>query len=142
LKHEAAGTTGDPEYESAVNVFYQRHLCRLDPWPECLIRSFAKVAENPEVYHTMNGPSEFHVTGTLRTWNIVDRLGEISLPTLLLSGRYDEATPAIVETIHKGIPQSEWIVFEQSSHSPHLEQHDHYLQIVGQFLDRNEKGPA
>jgi proline-specific peptidase len=142
LKHEAAGTTDDPEYERAVDVFYRRHLCRLDPWPECLLRSFAKVAANPEVYHSMNGPSEFHVTGTLRTWNIVDRLGEITLPTLLLSGRFDEATPAIVETIHKRIPRSEWTLFEQSSHTPHLEEHGRYLQVVSQFLDRNEKGPA
>ena len=45
----------------------------------------------------MNGPSEFHVIGSLREWNITDRLGEIDVPTLLVSGGYDEATPRIVE---------------------------------------------
>jgi L-proline amide hydrolase len=98
-KHEEAGTTDDDEYEEAMMVFYRRHVCRLDPWPEYVRRTFAHLAENPEVYHTMNGPSEFHVTGTLKEWDIVDRLGEIRVPTLVISGRYDEATPAITETV-------------------------------------------
>ena len=51
----------------------------------------------------MNGPSEFHVTGTLRTWSIVNRLDRIKIPTLVTSGRYDEATPAIAETVPGGI---------------------------------------
>ncbi len=63
LKHEAAGTTKFPDYTAAVRVFYDRHLCRLDPWPDCMNRSFRFMQEDPTVYHTMNGPSEFHVVG-------------------------------------------------------------------------------
>ena len=33
LAHEAAGTTGTPEYIAAVRVFYDRHVCRVNPWP-------------------------------------------------------------------------------------------------------------
>jgi proline-specific peptidase len=138
LKHELAGTTDDPAYERATLVFYRRHFCRLDPWPECLQRSKDKLMKNPEVYHTMNGPSEFHVIGTLKNWSIVDRLGEIRVPTLLLSGRYDEATPAVVETIHRGIPGSEWVIFENSSHMPHLEEPKRYIQVLSDFLKRVE----
>jgi L-proline amide hydrolase len=57
--HEEAGTTDEAAYEEAMMVFYQRHLCRLDPWPEPLMRTFAKLEANPEVYNTMWGPSEF-----------------------------------------------------------------------------------
>ena len=67
-------------------------------------RSFAQMAADPTVYHTMNGPSEFHCIGSLKTWDITDRLPEITTPTLLVSGRYDEATPHIVEQIHSRIP--------------------------------------
>ena len=74
------------------------------PWPECVERSFAQMAEDPTVYHTMNGPSEFHCIGSLQDWDITDRLAEIDVPTLLVSGRYDEATPHIVEQIHTRIP--------------------------------------
>jgi L-proline amide hydrolase len=138
LAHEAAGTTDSAEYQAAIMVFYRRHLCRLDPWPECLTRSFEKMMRNPEVYHTMNGPSEFHVIGTIKDWDITDRLGEIRVPALVLGGRYDEATPAITETVHRGIPGSEWVIFEHSSHLPHLEEPERFLQVVCDFFDRVE----
>ena len=138
LKHEAAGTTADPAYETAMLVYYRRHVCRLDPWPACVNRAFEKLAQNPEVYQTMNGPSEFHVIGTLKDWNIIDRLGEIHVPTLVISGRYDEATPAIAETVHRGIPGSRWVIFEHSSHMPHVEETERYLQVLDEFLNRVE----
>jgi len=138
LKHEAAGTTDDPAYEEAMLVFYRRHVCRLDPWPDCLNRTFEKLIQNPEVYNTMNGPSEFHVIGILKEWDIVNRLGEIRVPTLVIGGRYDEATPAITETIHRGIPGSERVIFESSSHMPHLEETELYMQVLTNFLDRVE----
>jgi proline-specific peptidase len=138
LEHEAAGTTESAEYQEAMQVFYQRHVCRLDPMPECVARTFQKLAEEPEVYNTMNGPSEFHVVGTLKDWDITGRLGEIHLPTLLISGRYDEATPAIIETIRRGIPGSEWRIFEQSSHMPHVEETALVLPAINEFLDRND----
>lgn len=63
LKHEDAGTTGSPEYVEAVRVFYSRHVCRVDPLPEYVQRSFDQIDADPEVYHTMNGPS-----GILKWW--------------------------------------------------------------------------
>jgi proline-specific peptidase len=137
-KHEAAGTFDNPEYEEAVDVFYRRHLCRVDPYPEPFVRSFAKLAANPEVYHTMNGPSEFHVIGVIKDWDISDRLGEINVPTLLISGGHDEVTPATVEMVHRGIPGSEWVLFEESAHVPHLEETERFLTLVEGFLDRVE----
>lgn len=138
LRHEKAGTTDDPAYEKAMLVFYNRHVCRLNPWPECLNRTWDKLKQEPEVYLTMNGPSEFHVTGTLKKWSIVNRLGEIDVPTLLISGRYDEATPADIETVHRGISGSEWVIFENSSHMPHLEEPERYFRVLTDFLSRVE----
>jgi len=92
-RHEAAGTTDSPEYERAVMRFYERHLCRI-PFPDALQRTFDQLAEDPTVYHTMNGPSEFHVIGSLRGWDITPRLGGIDVPVLVISGEHDEATPA------------------------------------------------
>jgi L-proline amide hydrolase len=132
-RHEADGTTDDPAYEEAVRVYYDRHLCRV-PWPDCVQRSFALMAEDPTVYHTMNGPSEFHCIGSLKTWDITERLPEIDTPTLLVSGRYDEATPHIVQQIHERIPGAEWELFEESSHMPHVEQSDAFLARVETFL--------
>jgi proline-specific peptidase len=138
LKHEAAGTVESPEYQEATMVFYRRHVCLVDPFPECVNRTFEKLGQNQEVYHTMNGPSEFHVIGALKDWNIVSRLAEIRVPTLVIGGRYDEATPAITETVHRGITGSEWVIFENSSHLPHVEETERYLQVLGEFLNRVE----
>lgn len=137
LKHEAAGTTLDPEYIEATLVFYKRHVCRLDPWPDYVNRGFEKISH--EVYGTMNGPSEFHVIGKLKDWDITARLGEIRLPALIISGLYDEATPAIAETVHRGIPGSEWVLFEHSSHMPHVEEPERFVWTVAEFLSRVEQ---
>ncbi len=132
-RHETDGTTDDPAYEEAVRVYYDRHLCRV-PWPDCVQRTFALMAEDPTVYHTMNGPSEFHCIGSLKTWDITERLSEIDTPTLLVSGRYDEATPHIVQQIHERIPGAQWELFDESSHMPHVEQSDAFLARVETFL--------
>jgi L-proline amide hydrolase len=86
----------------------------------------------------MWGPSEIHVTGTLKDWDVTSRLGEIRLPTLVIGGRYDEATPVLSETLHAGIPDSEWAIFENSAHLPHVEEMERCLQVLGQFLSRVE----
>src|SRR5512135_1180439 len=142
LKHEAAGTTDSAEYQQAMLVFYRRHLCRVDPWPDCVNRTFEKMTQYPQVYNTMNGPSEFHVIGTLKNWDVTHRLGEIRVPTLVIGGRYDEATPAITETVHRGIPGSQRVIFENSSHMPHVEETGRYIQVLGEFLDRVEAQSA
>jgi len=138
-EHEAAGTTDDPAYQEAMMEFYRRHLCRLDPWPEFVGRTFEKLVQEPEVYLTMNGPSEFFVTGVLKDWDIVDRLAEIRVPTLITSGRYDEVTPEVMETVHRGIPGSEWVLFENSSHMAPIEEPQRYMQVLNQFLSRVEQ---
>jgi L-proline amide hydrolase len=97
-RHESAGSTDSDEHEQAVMVFYQRHLCRI-PFPDGLQRTFAKLAEDPTVYHTMNGPSEFHVIGTLAGWDITPRLHDVRVPALVISGEHDEATPTVVRPL-------------------------------------------
>ena len=137
-RHEEAGTTDDPEYEEACMVFYKRHLCRLEEWPQELVDSFDWIAKDPTVYHTMNGPSEFHVIGSIKDWEVKDRLGEIDVPTLVASGRYDEATPALQETLVEGIPNCEQVIFEESSHMPFSEERERYMQVVGEWLARHD----
>ena len=141
-EHEEAGTTDDPAYQAAELEFYKRHLCRVDPWPDWLNECFAALAANPEVYHSMNGPSEFHVIGTLKDWDITDRIGRIEAPTLVFSGRYDEVTPAITEAAHRAIPGSEYVVLEESSHTAQAEEPERTLELVRDFISRAEGAAA
>ena len=52
-KHEAEGTTESQDYEDAVDVYYQKHLCRVHPYPAELTMSFEKMKEDPTVQWTM-----------------------------------------------------------------------------------------
>jgi L-proline amide hydrolase len=139
-KHEAAGTTGDPEYEQACEVFYKRHVCRLDEWPDYVVRSFQFIAEHGEVYRYMNGPSEFHVVGTLKGWDITERLGEIRVPTIVVTGEFDEATPAINRTVSGAIPGAEAVIYPGCSHTAFVEDPEGYIRLLDDFLTRVETG--
>jgi proline-specific peptidase len=136
-RYEATGDYHHPDYEAAVLEFYKRHVCRLDPWPEPLLRTIANLDGNA-VYETMNGPNEFTVTGNLKNWDRTDRLGEIAVPTLITVGRYDELTPTCAETLHRGIPDSRMVIFEESAHLAHLEEPDRYRQVVADFMVETE----
>ncbi|MEU5090914.1 proline iminopeptidase-family hydrolase [Streptomyces sp. NPDC021356] len=134
LRHEAAGTTDSEEYHEAMRVFYDRHVCRLKPWPRDYQASFYEITNDPTVYHAMNGPSEFHVIGTLKDWGVEDCLPDIAVPTLVLSGRHDEATPTTVRPYAELIPDARWEVFEESSHLPHLEEPERFIATMIEYL--------
>jgi L-proline amide hydrolase len=135
-RHEAAGTTDDPQYLAATAAFYARHVCRVVPNPPEVLRTEEHLLNDATVYHAMNGPNEFFVIGTLRDWTVVDEVQRISVPTLLASGRYDEATPATVQPYFDAIPDVRWEIFEASSHMPFVEEPERYLEVVGAFLSQ------
>ena len=137
-RHEADGTTSDPEYEAACEVFYRRHVCRVPEWPDSVQRSFRFLSEHGEVYRYMNGPSEFHVVGTLTDWDITPRLGEISVPTFVVTGELDEATPAINRTVSGGIPGAESVIYPNASHMAHVEDTAGYVRLLDDFMTRVE----
>ncbi len=141
-RHEQAGTTDSPDYKQALVTYYRRHVCRQDPWPREMLMAFEALQQDPEVYETLWGPNEFSCTGALQHWSVLDRLGEITTPTLVLGGRFDEATPTITEATHRGIAGSEWVIFEHSAHLPHLEEPERYLRVLQNFLCRHDPGPA
>jgi L-proline amide hydrolase len=130
---EAAGDYTSPDFVAAMDVYYQRHVCRI-PFPQNVLDSFAQIEADPTVYHTMNGPSEFLCIGTLKTWDIHDQLHKIPVPTLLVSGAYDEATPGMVQEIHRRIPDVTWELFPESAHMPHVEEPERFARVVNGFL--------
>jgi len=129
---EANGTTDSTEYKEATKVFNQHFVCRLDPFPEFL-KAGAHL-KNPEVYNIMWGPSEFTVTGNLRSFDCTTQLHEITCPTLYTCGRYDEATPETTAYYKSLTPNARMHVFEKSAHMPYLEEKAEYLQVIGDFL--------
>lgn len=133
-RHEDAGTTSDPEYLAAQKVYYDLHVCRLVPYPPEVQRMTDFMEQDSHVYNVMNGPNEFFCIGSLRSWTVVDEVHKINAPTLLVSGRFDEATPATVRPYFDNIPDVRWEIFESSSHMPFVEENERYLSVVEAFL--------
>jgi proline iminopeptidase len=136
LKAEKTGDFSSKEYQDATMEYYKRHVCRLDPWPDCLNKAFGGM--NYEIYKHMWGPSEFTITGTLKDYDRVNELPKIKTPALFTCGEFDEAAVETTDYYHKKIPQSEIFIFKTASHNHHLEKTDEYLQVVGNFLKNSE----
>lgn len=133
-RHEADGSVTSPEYLAATDEFYVRHVCRVTPTPQDFLDSVAQMEAEPTVYHTMNGPNEFHVLGTLRSWSVIDRLDRITAPTLVVAGEFDEATPATWAPFVEHIPDVVSHVFPGASHCTHLEQPREFRAVIADFL--------
>lgn len=131
-RHEAAGTTYSAEYQAAIRTWNETYLCRVRPWPRELEEAFRNMGT--DVFETMFGPSDFHIVGTIRDWDVFDRLGEIALPTMVLAGRYDECVPEHAWEMHQRIPGSRFELFEASAHMPFIEEPDRFDSVMRDFL--------
>lgn len=134
--HEADNTLDHPDYQAARQIFDQRHTCRVAPWPDSLQQAVAKA--NWHVNALMWAPGPLHPHGLLRQWDVCERLGELRLPTLITSGRYDAWVPGQDQLLRHGIEGSRLIRFEESSHYAHVEEAERYQAIVATFLDEVE----
>ena len=103
-----------------------------------MVRSFDALEADPTVYGAMNGPTEFTVIGTIRDFDITERLEEIDVPVLLVSGEHDEVRPHLVAAMHERLRHGERVLFEDSSHMPHIEEPERFLEVVEGFLERSE----
>jgi proline-specific peptidase len=139
-RHERAGTYDDPEYERAMDVYFDRHFYR-GPKPRAELERMAKQRAT-DVYRAMQGPNEWTITGALKGWDIRGRLHEIDAPTLVVRGRHDMCTDPIAATLVEGIPGAREVVLEHSSHTPVLEETDRYLEVVSTFQREAEKAQS
>ncbi len=131
-KYEELGEYENAEYLKAVDVFYRKHLCRLQEWPKELLYTFEHLSR--PVYGTMNGPNEFTIIGNIRYWDVTDQLQKIRVPTLVTGGKHDEVSPKVARKIHKGIRGSKLVVFRNSSHLPMWEEREKFIAVVRKFL--------
>ena len=134
-RHEADGTTDDDAYMEAAMAYYTQWVCRREPFPDHVMASFMNSSE--AVYGTMQGP-EWNVTGNLKDWDVTSRLGELYLPVLVTSGRYDEMTPTLIQPLVQGIRGAESVVFENSAHLAMVEEPGRFLEVIESFLTRAE----
>ena len=135
LHHEAMGTIDHPEYQAAITILNYRHVCRLKEWPSSLLASVDDWNMGP--YGTMQGPNEFLYIGNLKDWNRISDMDSLEMPTLIITGTHDEIGPACASRMNNVLPNSEVVVFHNSSHVPFYEEPALYFKELQIFLSKN-----
>ncbi|MDT5398236.1 MAG: L-proline amide hydrolase [Mycobacterium sp.] len=129
---ESAGVTIDPEYLAAVGLFNRLHFSGTDDLPGHVLVALRDM--NPAIYAAMVGTG-LTFTGTMAGWDVTDRLGQLELPVLVTSGRFDEMTPEVVRDMADAIPGARMVIFERSAHLPMVTETAAFLGVVRAFLD-------
>lgn len=104
--------------------FHERDPAELGEWDDC--SRYAAAAFN-------------HAFGRcLPAFDVTARLGEISVPALMLVGRHDWITPPAqgAERLAAGIPGAELVVSEESGHFPFMEEPEAFVAAVRGWLGR------
>jgi pimeloyl-ACP methyl ester carboxylesterase len=71
----------------------------------------------------------------LSGWTVMDRLGEIRVPTLVMAGRDDFIFPPEHQgQLAAGIPGARLRIIERAGHSPHAERPDEVMEAVRDFI--------
>jgi len=132
-RHEAAGDYDNPEYQEIMfGELYAKHLCRLDPWPQGVLDTFEHL--NHAIYNHMQGPSEFEITGTFKDWDRMADLPRITVPTLLIVGRYDTMGVSDIEEMNELLPDSTLLICENGSHISNYDDEEAYFAGLLEFL--------
>ncbi len=130
---EAEEDWENPEYERIMmEELYPKMICRIQPWPEPLMRSFRLV--NMKIYVQMQGHSEFTVTGNMKGWNSWDRLPTITVRALVLGAMNDEMDPEDCKKMAKLMPHGEAGICPNGSHMAFWDDQEVYFDHLLKFL--------
>lgn len=133
-QYEEAGDVHNPDYEKLLfDEVYSKYLCRLQPWPDSLLRSFRHL--NHQVYNVIQGPNEYIITGNSKDWNRWADLPKITIPALLICGRYDTMDPKDLDKMRALIPNSRAKICEKGSHCAFFDDPDVYFNTIRAFLN-------
>ena len=137
---EAAKDFESPAYMALLMPnFYVKHICRipLDKWPEPVLRSFSKM--NKSLYVTMQGPSEFGISGKLEKWDRSKDLKNITVPTLVVGGKYDTMDPEHMKWMSTQVQHGTYLFCPNGSHMSMYDDQQVYMEGLINFLKNNNK---
>jgi proline iminopeptidase len=83
----------------------------------------------------------FGYSQLLKGWTVMDRLGEIQAPTLVLAGRHDFLFPAEHQVaLAAGITNARLEMIECAGHNPHMERSAEVIEIIKCFMADSGSG--
>jgi len=130
----------NPKYmELLIPNFYAKHIIRMDinDWPEPLSHSFAKI--NESLYVTMQGPSEFGISGKLEKWDIKNQISKITVPTLSIGAKYDTMDPKHMQWIASEVQNGTYLYCDKGSHMSMYDDQQTYMKGLIKFIKDTDK---
>ena len=137
---EAKKDFSNPKYMGLLMPnFYAKHICRipLDLWPEPLNRALGKM--NQSLYVTMQGPSEFGVSGKLEKWDRVPDLPQLTIPVLSIGGTYDTMDPEHMKKIATLVKNGTFLLCPNGSHMSMYDDQQVYMEGLIKFIKDVDK---
>ena len=120
-------------YKLGIKLFYDENVGKKKDRKYIPFRKrFPKT--NKEIYEYMWGKSELVGTGTLKDYNVEDKLNLIDNSTLILSGELDESTPRMNKLMNDRIKNSKWVMIKGVHHSSYNEEPEFVLKTIHDFL--------
>lgn len=138
---EAKKDFDNPEYmQLLMPNFYAQHICRFPPdkWPEPVNRSLGKL--NKSLYVTMQGPSEFGISGKLLLWDRKADLPKLYVPTLTIGGKYDTMDPKHMEWMSKQVQNGSYLYCPKGSHMSLYDDQETYMAGLTKFIKAVDAG--
>jgi proline iminopeptidase len=138
---EAKKEFSNPKYmELLYPHYYEKHILRIPiaQWPDPVNRSFARM--NQSLYVTMQGPSEFGISGKLENWDVKPLLKNISVPTLVVGAKHDTMDPEHMKWMSTQVQQGSYLYCPQGSHMCMYDDQQTYMNGVIKFLKETDKG--
>lgn len=138
---EAKKDFANPRYmELLYPNFYTVHILRmpLESWPEPVNRSFAKM--NQSLYVTMQGPSEFGLSGKLEKWDVKDKLKTLTVPTLVIGSKYDTMDPEHMKWMSNQVQNGTFLYCPNGGHMSMYDDQDIYVPGLIKFMKGVNEG--
>ena len=137
-KAEETGNWQDEMAQKAIARYMKLHCADIkDNDPECLRR---EKRSGTESYMTAWGPNELTPQGTLKNFDVTDKLCEIKVPCLIISGTGDLCTPLIAKTMYDHLPYARWELFANARHMVFAEYTEKYLQLLADWCQETDTG--
>lgn len=138
---EARKDFSNPKYmELLMPHFYAKHICRLplETWPEPITRSLGKT--NQSLYVTMQGPSEFGISGKLEKWDVKAELPKLTVPTLTVGGTYDTMDPEHMKWMSTQVQHGRFLLCPNGSHMSMYDDQQVYMKGLISFIKDVDSG--
>ena len=132
---EARNDFDNPNYMGLlVPNFYEKHILRLPSaeWPDPVNRAFAKL--NKSLYVTMQGPSEFGISGRLESWDVSKQLSTIMVPTLVIGAQHDTMDPEHMKWMSTQFKKGSYLYCEKGSHMAMYDDQSTYMKGFIDFI--------